>query len=71
MRNPPELSSEATAQALARRLEDYWAKRGFVLKTHLVPWIGKVNSQHGSSFWCVRSDMKNGMPVRRAVKESA
>ncbi len=71
MKNPPEHSDEAGARALAQRIREHWAKRGYVVKTKLVPWLGLVNSQHNSQFWCVRSDMVNGMPVQKIAMVAA
>lgn len=53
------------AKDLKRRIEEYWASRGFDVEVKLVD--GAFMAAMRSARTDVRSDMVNGMPVRRAA----
>ena len=54
--------SEAGAVRLAHRIRQYWYDRGRVVRTR----IERNNGQRQSHVFIVRSDMKNGMPQKKA-----
>lgn len=53
--------SRGGAELLARRIEDYWAKRGFKVNTT----IKCVSVTDKGTVWIVRSDLVNGFPRKR------
>ena len=59
----PSVSQE-TAEATATRIREYWAAKGWVVRTRVEYTEG--NGQHRDSpGWVVRTDMLDGWPVRR------
>lgn len=50
----------ANAQILAEQLEEFWASHGGKVKAHIEQ--GRVGRGAHAGFYCVRSDMKNGLP---------
>lgn len=50
---------------LAERIAEYWSERGFVISTDIVNC--GFFAEHRSAVHGVRSDMRNGLPVRRAA----
>lgn len=64
--NVGELLTLDGAEALARKIRSYWVKRGFSVDTHIEA-MGTDETWRGQIF-CIRSDMVNGMPIRRFVE---
>lgn len=57
-REIPELLTQEGAEGLARRLENYWAEKGFKIVTR----IELIERVKGIPLHSVRSDMINGLP---------
>lgn len=55
-----KLHTRPGAEALARRIEAYWAERGYRVTCEIVP--GPFNSSIREARFDVRSDMLNGLP---------
>lgn len=53
--------TEEGANELARRVRAFWAERGFVVETQ----VHRVGNRQSRAY-AVTSDMRNGLPVRRA-----
>ena len=63
MTSGPSVSQE-TAENTATRIREYWAERGYLVRTRVEYTEG--NGQHRDSpGWVVRTDMLDGLPVRR------
>lgn len=62
----PGHSGPHGAERLAERIEAYWRKQGFAV--HCEPYsTGVTEKGQTKSYWAIRSDTKNGLPVRRAA----
>lgn len=57
------------ARRLKLKIEDYWRERGYDVEVSLID-AGFVPAMRSARV-DVRSDMKNGMPRRRAAQEAA
>lgn len=60
-----EYTTREGAMALADRIRHYWHMRGHLVRTEL-EWFdmySKRDSKNG--FWCVRTDMMNGLPAKQ------
>lgn len=62
-------------QRVAQTIKDYWAKRGHVVTTTIMP-AKTARGEGGRRLWNVRSDMRDGYPrgllaltLNHAVKE--
>lgn len=60
--------TEASARKLADHIQEYWLRKGYLVSTEVVK-LDCIQEKPGISdkkpFWCVRTDMKMGWPVRR------
>lgn len=56
------------AAALATRIRDHWAERGFAVETSVEAATGPKAGNESRNIFCIRSDMVGGMPVRRLAK---
>lgn len=68
-RNPrgiefPDYCSGEAAAHLAKKLEDYWRRRGFAVNTQLVP-VTCISKDHGGQVFELRSDMVGGFPIKK------
>ena len=61
----PDHCTEAGARALARRIQQYWAERGYMPPVIRYESASDAWKNNGSSFHFVRSDMVGGLPRRR------
>ena len=61
MTSGPSVSQE-TAEATAARIREYWAERGYLVRTRVEYEEGVDRRNPG---WVVRTDMLDGLPVRR------
>lgn len=60
-RIPDTISTRSGAEANAKRLQDYWAAKGFRIRT----WVEVGKASRDSAylyFWNVRSDLVKGLP---------
>ena len=62
----PGYCTEAGAKALARRIQEYWAERGY-LPPAVWALPGITSKSNGTSVCGLRSDMLGGLPRRRAA----
>ena len=53
-------TTEAGAKLIAHAVTAYWKERGFIVRT----WIDSF-AINKTPYFCVRSDMVNGYPIRR------
>lgn len=55
------------AQRLKQRIQEYWRERGYEVSVELIeaPFVAAMRSGRMD----VRSDMRNGMPRRRATQD--
>jgi hypothetical protein len=60
----PNNLSRSGANELARRLQVYWAERGYIVETR----VKIVRDLNGDLAYTVESDMVNGRPRRKANK---
>ena len=51
------------AAALAKRIQAYWAERGYLVQTWVIE--GRYDPAHRSSRYDVRSDLVDGLPRNR------
>lgn len=65
--------TESGAKRLASIIQSYWAKKGYdvACKVFEASMPLSAKSSNLVPLWCVRSDMVNGSPVRRAVQSAA
>ena len=63
MTSGPSVSQE-TAENTATRIREYWAAKGWVVRTRVEYCEG---NKHMTPGWVVRTDMSNGLPVRKVV----
>ena len=61
MTSGPSVSQE-TAENTATRIREYWAERGYLVRTRVEYEEGVDRRNPG---WVVRTDMLDGWPVRR------
>ena len=61
MTSGPSVSQE-TAEITATRIREYWAERGYLVRTRVEYTEGTGDRNPG---WVVRTDMENGLPTRR------
>ena len=54
------------AEYYAKRIRDFWAKRGHAVETRLEPY-----AYHSDKVYAVRSDMVNGLPRKGGRKIKA
>ena len=59
----PSVSQE-TAEATATRIREYWAERGYLVRTRVEYCVGEGDKADRPG-WVVRTDMLNGRPVHR------
>lgn len=64
-RSEMDASSKEGAQRLARTIEDYWKRRGGIVRT----WIEPVHQSRTAGgprepHYAVKTDMLNGLPIR-------
>lgn len=67
----PVVSDESTfegAQILAEAVENYWKKRGAIVRTEVYLAVKKKECRQNREVWGVRSDLLNGLPRARAVR---
>jgi hypothetical protein len=62
---PEDFCSNDGAQRLKQRIQEYWRERGYEVEINLVeaPFVAAMRSGRTD----VRSDLKNGIPRRRAT----
>ncbi len=58
-----ELCTHDGAQSLAWMIQTYWSKRGKRVKCRIESVGGMLGN---AAVYCVRSDLKNGLPVSKA-----
>jgi hypothetical protein len=60
------LSAEGAA-TLARRIEDYWLREGYLVtcRVERVVAVSEAGRLHENNAFAVRSDLVNGLPTRR------
>lgn len=58
--------SKKGAEALKKRIEEYWAARGYDVQVEIYeqPFNERVRSRR----WDVRTDMVGGLPVRKLTR---
>ena len=63
----PTPGSRATANNQAKRIRQYWRDQGYDVSPRvlIVARIYKTGRKKKEPIWGVRSDMVNGIPVRR------
>ncbi len=60
--------TEGSAWRLAAQIREYWLKKGYIVGVEVVKLDKPAERMPGKDsgpFWCIRSDMKNGVPTRR------
>ena len=55
----------SSAHSLAQKIEAYWLARGYGVRTEIEESVRAKDN--GKPIFCVRSDMHNGLPARRAT----
>lgn len=58
-----EFCSERTAKALAKQIEEFWAARGGIVVCEAFQREFHPSLRMGR--WDIRSDLRNGLPVRK------
>lgn len=64
--------SAAAAQSLARQIQEYWLRQGYVVSTRVVKLDHKEDKLirgkiHDRAIWCIKTDMRDGYPTQRAL----
>jgi hypothetical protein len=62
-------ADSAFNKALKATIEEYWKKRGYEVRVEIEE--GEFSLHHRFTVHGLRSDMVNGLPVRRAVRRAA
>ena len=60
MQVPDYLGEERLTRKLMQMIQDYWGERGRVVNCNSF-----TITTHRGSFWNIRSDMVNGLPLKR------
>lgn len=64
----PDYCDKPGAEYLARKISDYWLKRGYAVAVHV---RSNSISCEPALVWSIRSDMQNGWPAQITVKAVA
>ena len=57
------------AAAIAKTIRQFWLDKGYDVKPRVE--VDAYGIHKHITMWCVRTDMVNGMPVRKTVKLAA
>jgi hypothetical protein len=57
-----DVLSETGATELAQQIKDYWDRRGYAIDIT----VESMNSRHKQPIYTLRSNLRNGLPLRRS-----